>query len=226
MINPHLYKNLSYDTLRDFTPITIIHNTIFAVCVNPTVPVKNIAELIALAKRRPDELTYGTSGPGTPQHIAIALFGARANIKLTHVPYKGAVASLTDLLAGQISMVAESTPTALPHIKSGKLRPIAVTSAERNPFMPEIRTMQEQGIKDYEVIGWTALVAPIATPEPILERLSAEATRIVASAEVKKRLVDLGLGPLGYTRERSISFIKTELAKWGEAVRVSGARVE
>ncbi len=225
-INPHLYKGIGYDTLRDFAPIMIIHNNIFALCVNPTLPVRNVAELIALAKRRPDEITYGTSGPGTPQHIAMALFAAATNVKLTHVPYKGAVGSLTDLLAGQISIVAEGTPTVLPHVRSGKLRPVAVTSAERNPFMPEIPTMQEQGIKGYEIIGWTSFVAPTGTPEPILERLSTEAVRIIGSPEVKKRLFDLGLSPLGYSRERSAAFLKAELAKWGEAVRISGARVE
>jgi len=225
-INPHLYKNIAYDTLRDFAPITIIHNNIFGVCVNPSVPVRNVAQLVALAKSRPDEITYGTSGPGTPQHIAVALFAAATNIKLTHVPYKGAIASLTDLIAGQISMVAEGTPTVLPHVKSGRLRAIAVTSAERNPFMPEIPTMQEQGIKGYEILGWTAFVAPMGTPEPILERLNAEALRILASPEVKKRLFELGLSPLAYSRERSAAFIKAEIVKFGEAVRISGAKVE
>ena len=225
-INPHLYKNLGYDTLRDFVPILAIHNTIFAFCVNPALPVKNISELVALAKRRPEEVMYGSSGPGTPQHLAMALLASAANVKLTHVPYKGAIASLTDLMAGQISVTAEGIPTVMPQVKTGRLRPIGVSSAERTPFLPEIATLQEQGIKGYEVLGWTFFVAPAGTPEPILERLSTEAVRIIGSPEVRKRLSELGLGALGYSRERSAAFLKSELANWGEAVRISGARVE
>src|SRR6185436_18539599 len=119
----------------------------FVFCVNPTTPVKNVAELIALAKKQPDALTYGSSGPGTPQHLAMALFTARADVKITHVPYKGAVASLTDLMGGQITTVAEGMPTVIPHVKSGKLRAIGVSSLERSPFMPDVGTMQEQGLK-------------------------------------------------------------------------------
>ena len=203
-----------------------IHNTIFAICVNPALPVKNISELVALAKRRPEEVMYGSSGPGTPQHLAMALLAAAANVKLTHVPYKGAIASLTDLMAGQISVTAEGIPTVMPQVKTGRLRPIGVSSAERTPFLPEIATLQEQGIKGYEVLGWTFFVAPAGTPEPILERLSTEAVRIVGSPEVRKRLSELGLGALGYSRERSAAFLRSELANWGEAVRISGARVE
>jgi tripartite-type tricarboxylate transporter receptor subunit TctC len=225
-INPHLYSKIGYDTLRDFAPITIIHNTIFVFCVNQALPVKSIPELVALAKRRPDEVTYGSSGPGTPQHLAMALFGSRAGIKLTHVPYKGAVASLTDLIAGQISIVAEGTPTVMPYVKAGKIRPLAVSSAERSPFMPELPSLQQLGFAGYEVLGWTSFVAPTGTPEAIVERLSSESIRIINSPEVKKRLFEWGLGALGYTRERSSAFLKSELAKWGEAVRISGARIE
>ena len=225
-INPHIHKNIGYDTLRDFEPITVIHNTTFVFCVHPAVPAATIAEYIAPARKRPQELTYGSSGPGTPQHLAMALFASRADIKLTHVPYKGAVASLTDVMAGQISIVAEGTPTVMPHVKSGKIRAIGVSSSERTPFMSDVPTLQEQGIKGYEVLGWTAFVAPKGTPAPILERLSTESIKIINSPEVRKRLHEMALGPLGYTRERSGAFFRAELAKWGEAVRISGARVE
>lgn len=225
-INPHLYRSIGYETLRDFAPITIIHNTIFVFCVNLALPVRNVPELVALAKRRPDEVTYGSSGPGTPQHLAMALFAAKTDIKLTHVPYKGAIASLTDLIAGQISAVAEGTPTVMPHIKAGKIRPIAVSSSERSPFMPDIPTLHEHGLKGYEVLGWTAFVAPTGTPQPILDRLSTETIKIINSPDVKKRLYEWGLGALGYSRERSAAYLKSELAKWGEAVRISGARLD
>ena len=226
-INPHLYtKSIGYDTLRDFAPITVIHNTIFVFCVHPTTAAKNAADLIALARKRPGELTYGSSGSGTPQHLAMALFTSRADVKITHVPYKGAVASLTDLMAGQIAVVAEGTPTVMPHVKAGRLRAIGVSSSERSPFMPEVGTMQEQGLKGYEVLGWTAFVAPAGTPAPVLDRLSVESIKIINSPEVKKRLHDWGLGALGLSRERSTQFIKTELVKWGEAVRISGAKLE
>jgi tripartite-type tricarboxylate transporter receptor subunit TctC len=226
-INPHLYsKSIGYDTLRDFAPITVIHNTIFVFCVHPTMAVKSVADLIALAKKRPDELTYGSSGPGTPQHLAMALFTSRADVKITHVPYKGAVASLTDLMGGQISIVSDGIPTVMPHVKAGKLRAIGVSSSERSPFMPDVATMQEQGLKGYEVLGWTAFVAPAGTPAPILDRLSVESIKIINSPEVKKRLYEWGLGALGLSRERSTQFIKAELVKWGEAVRISGAKLE
>ena len=225
-IVPHLQRNAGYDTLRDFAPITIIHNVAFVFCVNPSLPVKNISDLIALAKRRPGEVTYGTPGNGSTSHLAQAMFAAAAGIKLTHVPYKGAVASLADLIAGEISLVAEVTPAVLPNIKAGKIRPIGVSTLDRIPFLPDVASLHQQGIRNYDVIGWTSFVAPTGTPEPILDRLNAEVIKILGTPQIQKRLYELGLVPLGYSRERMAAYLKSEIAKWGEAVRISGAKVE
>jgi tripartite-type tricarboxylate transporter receptor subunit TctC len=225
-IIPHLYRKLPYDPLKDFAPITIIHNVAFVFCVNPSLPVKSISELIALAKQRPGEVTFGSPGSGSTAHLSQVIFASAAGIQLTHVPYKGAIASLTDLISGQISLVAEVTPAVSPLVKAGKIRALGVSSAQRTPFMPEVPSLQEQGIKGYDVIGWTGLVAPTGTPEAILDRMNSEVLKILARPEVKQRLFDLGLVPLGFSRERMARFLRSELAKWGEAVRMSGARIE
>ena len=225
-IIPHVQKNVPYDAIRDFAPITIIHNVAFVACVNPAMPVKSVKELIALARKRPGDITYGSPGNGTTAHLATAMLAAAANVKLTHVPYKGATLSLADLIAGEISLVTEVMPAVLPHIKAGRVRPLGVTTAERTPFLPDVPSIQEQGVKGYEVIGWTGLVAPTGTPDAILDRVHGEVMKILKMPDVQKRLYDLGLVPLGFTRERTASFIKSESAKFAEVVRISGARVE
>ncbi len=225
-INPHLYKNLGYDTLRDFVPIMAIHNTIFAFCVNPALPVKNISELVALAKRRPEEVMYGSSGPGTPQHLAMALLAAAANVKLTHVPYKGAIASLTDLMAGQISVTAEGIPTVMPQVKTGRLRPIGVSSAERTPFLPEIATLQEQGIKGYEVLGWTFFVAPAGTPRAVIAKLNDTMNAVLRDADTQQRFKAMGVEIAYVAAEPFDAMIRAEIPKWAEVARRAGIKPE
>ncbi len=225
-INVHLYRNLGYDTLRDFAPITNMTEVALIFCVNPSLPASDARQLIALAKQRPDELSYGSSGNGSVSHLAQALFAAMAGVKLRHIPYKGSVPSLTDLMAGQIMIAAETTPTVLPHVKAGKLRAIAVATNARIPFLPDVGTIDEQGVTGYDVRAWTGLVAPSGTPAAVLERMNQEVIRAMATAEMKRRLYDLALVPVGDSRTQFAEYLKVEIAKWQHAVKVSGAKIE
>jgi tripartite-type tricarboxylate transporter receptor subunit TctC len=225
-INAHLYRNLGYDTLRDFAPITNMTEVAMVFCVNSSLPSSDARQLIALAKRRPDELSYGSSGNGSVSHLAQALFAAMAGIKLRHIPYKGSVPSLTDLIAGQIMIAAETTPTVLPHVNAGKIRAVAVSTSARIPFLRDVGTLDEQGVKGYDVKAWTGLVAPNGTPVAILERMHQEVIKALATPEMKKRLYELALVPVGDSRAQFSEYLKAEISKWKHAVEVSGAKIE
>ena len=225
-INPHLYAKLAYDTLRDFAPVTQMVSIGFVLCVNPSLPVRSVPELVKLAKERPGEISFGSTGNGATNHIAQSLFASMMGIKLIHVPYKGAVPSLTDLIGGQISMLAETTPLVLPHLKAGKIRAIGVFSIKRSHFLPDVPTLDEQGVKGFDMNTWTGLVAPAGTPPAILERMNNEAVKALKTPEVQKRLNELGFVGVANSREQFGAYIKSELARWAAAVKISGARVE
>ncbi len=226
VINPHLYSKLGYDTWRDFAPITNLASLPMVICVNLSFPAHDIQDLIKLAKRRPGEVTYGSSGNGSADHLTQALFAGAAGIRLTHVPYKGSAASMTDLIGGQIVMVTATTPGAVPYVRAGQVRALGVTSMQRSPFLPAVPTLEEQGVKGFNVIAWAGLVAPAKTPLQILDRLNSEVVRMLKTSEVQKRFQDLSMVPIGNTREQFGAFLKTELATWGKAVKLSGANVE
>jgi len=225
-INPHLYAKLAYDTLRDFAPVTQMVSIGFVLCVNPSLPVSSVPELVKLAKQRPGEISFGSTGNGATNHIAQSLFASMMGINLIHVPYKGAVPSLTDLIGGQISMLAETTPLVLPHLKAGKIRAIGVLSIKRNPFLPDVPTLDAQGVKGFDMNTWTGLVAPAGTPPAILDRMNSEAVKALRTPEAQQRLNELGFVGVGNTREQFDAYIKSELARWANAVKISGARVE
>lgn len=225
-IAPSLYANVPYDPIRDFAAVTNISSIPFVFCVNPALPVQNIQDLVKLAKRRPGEISYGSSGSGATNHIAQALFALMAGIKLTHIPYKGAVPSLTDLISGQIALVTETTPAVLPHLRAGRIRAIGIAGAKRVPFLPEVATVDEQGIKSYDISAWGGLVAPAGTPAPILDRMNVEIVRILGTPELKKRFDDLAIIPVGDSREHFGEYLKSELAKWKNAIKVTGAKVD
>ena len=225
-ISPSLYSKLRYDTLRDFAPVTNLVSIAFVFCVNPAVPAQTIPQLVTLAKTRPGELNFGSSGNGATNHLATELFASMAGIKLTHVPYKGAVASLTDLMTGQIALVAETTPAVLQYVRAGRLRPLGVSTIKRIPFLPDLPTLDEQGIKGFDVMAWGGLVAPTGTPAPILDRLNAEVVKALDTPETQKRLQDLGIVPVGDSREHFGALIKSELARWAAVVKMTGAKVE
>ncbi len=226
VINPHLYADPGYDTLRDFAPITNLASLPMIICVNPSFPARNVQELIKVAKQRPNEITYGSSGNGSSHHLIQALFAAAAGIQLTHVPYKGSTASMTDLISGRIAMLADTMPAVLPHVKSGRIRPIAITSLKRSPFFPDVPSLHEQGLKGFDAIAWAGLFAPAGTPPAVLERLNAEVGKVLNTQVMQKRFEDLAMAPIGDTRAEFDRFVKAELVRWGKAVKMSGAKID
>jgi len=226
VINPSLFRKLGYDTLRDFAPITNVAHLPMVVVVNLHLPVRTLPELIALAKKRPGEIVYGSSGNGSTHHLTQALLASTAGIQLTHVPYKGSVASMTDLIGGQIAMLADTTPAVLTQVRSGRVRALAVTSIKRSPFFPDVPTVDEQGLKGFDIAAWAGLVAPAATPPAVLDRLNAEVVKALAGAELKRRFEELAMVAIGDTRAEFGAHLKVELARWAKAVQVSGATID
>ena len=225
-INPHLYKKLAYDTPRDFVPVTQLVDIAMVFVVNPSLAVHSIQDLTNLAKRRPGEVTYGSSGNGSTSHLVAAALASRAGLSLTHVPYKGAVPALMDLMAGQVMLVADTPPTTLPHIKSKKIRPIATSMIKRIPQLPDVPTVDEQGIQGFNLNTWSSIVAPMGTPAPILDMLNSEIRKILAQPDVQKRLVDMGFIAVGSSRDEFSRFLTAEYASWAKIVQSSGAKVE
>jgi tripartite-type tricarboxylate transporter receptor subunit TctC len=225
VINPHLYQKLDYQ-LADFAPITNVALLPMVICVTPSLPVHSIQELVALAKRKPGELTYRSSGNGSTHHLIQALFAATTGIQITHVPYKGSTASMTDLMSGRISMLADVLPAVTPAIRSGKARPLAITSSTRSPFLPDVPTVAEQGYPGFEATAWAGLFAPTGTPEPILQRLNVEVVKLLAAPDVQARFKDLSMPTIADTRAHFDAFLKTEYERWGKAVKLSGAKLD
>ena len=225
-INPHLYPKIGYETMRDFAPVTLLVSIPMVFAVTPALPAKTVQEFIRLAKQKPGEINYGSSGNGSTSHLVSAVFASQAGISLTHVPYKGSVQALTDLMAGQVMMVADTIPVTLALVNAGKLRAIGISTARRAPQMPNLPTVDEQGLKGYDLQTWTSFVAPAAVQTSTLDRMSAEVVKIIAAPEVNKRLVDMGFVPVGSTREVFGAFLKREHAAWQKAVQISGAKVD
>ena len=225
-INPSIYKNLPYDPLRDLAPVTLMSSNPLVMMVHPSVPAKSVKELIALAKARPQALTYGSGGSGTSTHLAVELFKHMAGIQATHVPYRGAALASPALLGGEVSMLFDNLAPALPHIRSGRVRALAVTSAQRSSVLPEMPTVQESGLPGYEVTGWYGVLAPAGTPSAILSKLHADVVNALKLPEVMTRLRNDGAEPVGSTPAEFVQFIRTETKKWAEVVKISGARVD
>jgi tripartite-type tricarboxylate transporter receptor subunit TctC len=224
-INETLYKKLNYNTIKDFAPITLVASSSLMFVANPSVPVKNASELIAYAKANPGKVNFGSSGTGTPLHLGGELFNVQAGTDITHVPYKGAAPALTDVLGGQIQTAMVGTPAALPHVKSGKLTPIGVTSLKRTPNAPEVPAIAET-LPNFEVELVYALVAPAGTPNPIIKRLNAQMGTILNNPEVKTQLASRGFDVQTSSPEQLGAYIKAEVAKWGPIVKKSGATAE
>ena len=225
VINPHLFHKLEY-RLADFAPVTNIALLPMIICVANSVPANSIQELIALARQRPGELTYGSSGIGSTHHLIQALFASAAGIRISHVPYKGSAASMTDLASGRITMLADTLPAVMPSVSSGKVRALGITSSRRSPFFPELPTVAEQGLPGFEAVAWAGLFAPAGTPEPILDRLNAEVVKALGTPEAQQRFHSLSMPTIGDTRAQFAAFLKTEYERWGRAVKLSGAKVD
>lgn len=223
-VNVTLYPKLSYDPVRDFAPVNLAAVTPNLFVVHPGFPSHSIAEFIALAKAKPGTINYATGGTGTPSHLAAELFSTMAGIKMNHVPYKGSIPALTDIMGGQVTLMFDSMASALPFVKSGKLRALAQTGAKRVAALPDLATVGESGLPGYEVAGWFGLFAPANTPREIVVKLSAEITAILALADVKERYVALGAEPGPGNPDEFAAFLRSEIARWAKVIRESGAR--
>jgi tripartite-type tricarboxylate transporter receptor subunit TctC len=226
VVTPALYSKLPYDTLRDFTPITILGAVPFILVVHPSLPPKSVKELIALAKSRPGELLYSSAGNGSPPHLAGELLKAMAAIEIVHVPYKGLAPGLIDLLGGQVSLMFPAISAGLPHAKAGRLRALAVTSLRRSPAAPELLTMDESGLRGFEVYSWIGIMGPAGLPKDIVSRVHAEANRVLKLPDVTQRFANLGIDVVGSTPEEFSRIMAADLVKFGKLVKASGAKLD
>jgi tripartite-type tricarboxylate transporter receptor subunit TctC len=222
-ITPALYK-LNYDTIKDFAPISLFVQSPSVLAVHPSLPVKSVKELIAFTKARPNEILFSSSGSGSGQHLTMELLNRMAGIQLVHIPYKGTAPSILDLVAGRVSVTSASAISTMPHVRSGRLRALAVASAKRSPSVPELPTIAEAGVPGFAVDQWYALFAPAATPKEIVVKLYQEIARVVAQAETRERLLSMGLDPVGMPPDEFTAYVKTETVKWGKLVRDAGIR--
>jgi tripartite-type tricarboxylate transporter receptor subunit TctC len=227
-INPGLYRNMPYDPVRDFAPVAQIGVTPTLLSVHPSLPATDVKSLVALVKENPGKYTYGSSGLGSILHLCGEQFKALAGgINVVHVPYRGSAPMMSDLVGGQISMAFDATPTAMPQAKSGAIRAIGAGMATRMRAMPELPTLQEQGLKGFECYTWNAILAPAGTPQAIVDRLSESISTALADPAVIHRLEETGVDPTpGSTPEKATAFVKAELAKWGPMIKASGAHID
>ena len=225
-INATLYAKLPFDFARDFAPVALTTAAPNVLVVHPSVPAKSVKDLIALAKSRPGQLNYASAGTGTAPHLSGELFNAMAGVRMVHIPYKGSPPAVTDLLAGEVALMFSPSSTVLPHVKTGRLRALAVTTAARLQSLPELPTVAESGLKGYETITWFGFVAPARTPPAVITRLNAEIVKVLALPEVRNLFASQGIETLGGTPDRFASYIRDEIAKWAEAIRLSGAKAE
>ena len=222
VINPSMVKKLPYDTVKDFTPLGLIVDIPTTVTVHPSLPVKNVKELVALARTRPGQLFYSSSGSGTVGHLAGELLGSAAGIKLTHVAYKGMGPAAVDLVAGHVQLAFASISIVIENVRTGRLRMIAQCGAERSPVLPEVPTMIESGVKDYVVSSGFSFVGPANIPRPIAERLNGALMKAVHDPGVRKDLISRGADPVGNTIDQHAAYIRTEIEKWRKVVAAAG----
>jgi tripartite-type tricarboxylate transporter receptor subunit TctC len=225
-VNVSLFEKLPYDPVKDLAPISLVAKMPNILTVNPAVPVKNLAELIALAKKEPGRLRYGTAGPGTTQHLSGELLNTLAGIQLTGVPYKSSAQMTTDALGGQIEVLFHNAPVLLPHLKSGGLRGIAITSAKRSPAAPELPTMAEAGVAGFEITAWFGFMAPRGTPQAVIAKIHADVARIVASQEVQERILAQASEPVGNSPDEYAAFINQEITKWRAVIKQANVKAE
>jgi tripartite-type tricarboxylate transporter receptor subunit TctC len=225
VISAHLYKKLQYDSLKDFAPVALTASGPYALVVNAELPVKSVKELIAAAKAAPGKIDYASSGNGSAQHLVTALFATMAGIDMNHVPYKGSSQAMQDLLSGQVKVSFAGIPNVLPHVKAGRLRALAVSTAQRWPDLPDVPTVAEAGVPGYEATLWLCVLAPAKTPPEIVKRLADEIAKALQDPEMLKNLRSAGIGPHYMGPQEFAPFLRTEHEKWGKVVRDTGATV-
>ncbi|HXF66537.1 MAG TPA: tripartite tricarboxylate transporter substrate binding protein [Burkholderiales bacterium] len=225
-VNATLVPKLPYDTLKDLAPVTLIGRQPNIVVVNPALPAKSVAELLALARAKPGGINYGSGGIGTASHLATEMLKLMTGTEMVHVPYKGLGPALTDLIGGRVQLIISTLASALPQVKAGKLRPLAVTTAQRSAFFPELPTMAEAGVKGYEFSTWYGLLVAARTPRPIVERLNAQTGKVLRSPALNEQFAAQGLESAPGTPAEFGAYLRSEVEKWGKVIRASGARPE
>ncbi|MDM0032705.1 tripartite tricarboxylate transporter substrate binding protein [Variovorax sp. J22P271] len=225
-INQSLYKKMPFDPIKDFAPLSRVAMVPNLLVANPSQPFKNVKEMIAYAKANPGKINFGSSGNGSSIHLSGELFKQMAGVDMQHVPYRGSAPAVSDLLGGQIAVMFDNMPSAIPHVKGGKLRALAVTTAKRSPALPDVPTIAEAGVPGYEATSWFGLLAPAGTPAPVLAKLNASILKALADPEVKKKLAEQGAEPHGEQPAQFAAFIESETLKWGKVVKESGASLD
>ncbi|HEY3048436.1 MAG TPA: tripartite tricarboxylate transporter substrate binding protein [Polaromonas sp.] len=225
-INSTLYKKMPFDPIKDFVPLTRVANVPNLLVANPAQPFKTVKELIAYAKAHPGQLNFGSSGNGSSIHLSGELFKTMAKVDMQHVPYKGSAPAVTDLLGNQIALMFDNMPSAIQHVRSGKLRAIAVTTAKRSPELPDVPTIAEAGVPGYEATSWFGLFVPAGTPPAVISKLNTAIVKVLAKADIKKKINEQGAEVYSETPEQFSAFIQKESVKWGKVVRESGASVD
>jgi tripartite-type tricarboxylate transporter receptor subunit TctC len=225
-INPSLYSKMPYDHVKDFIPVVLVAAVPNVLVVNPSLPVHSVGELIKLAKTKPGEINFASSGNGTSIHLSGELFKTMAHVDMTHVPYKGSSPALTDLIGGQVQIMFDNLPSSLAQIKAGKLRAIAVTSLKRAPALPDVPTIAESGLPGFEATSWFGILAPAGTPFPVVGRINSEVNKWLQTPEAREQLLAQGAAAAGGTPESFAAHIRTETEKWAKVVKASGAKVD
>jgi tripartite-type tricarboxylate transporter receptor subunit TctC len=225
-VNESLISNKPFQLLRDFAPVAPVNYSDLVLVVHPSVPANTLKEFIALAKSKPHDLNYASSGPGTPYHMAGELFKAMAGLDIVHVPYKGSSGARTDVLGGQVQMMFDAITTMAPNVRAGKLKALGTTGKVRSPVLPEVPTVAEAGVPGYEAVIWLGIMAPTGTPKPVVERLNAEIRRIVNSPEVREAWAKQGAAPMSMSTDEFGQYLRDDIAKWAHVVKVSGAKVD
>ena len=225
-INQSLYKKMPFDPVKDFAPLSRVATVPNLLVAHPSQPFKTVKEMIAYAKANPGKITFGSPGSGASPHVSGELFKSMTGTDLLHIPYKGSAPAMTDLLGGQTSVMFDNMPSAIQHVRSGKLRPIAVTTAKRSPELPDVPTIAEAGVPGYEATSWFGMFAPAGTPKPVLDKLHAALIKVLNQADVKKKIAEQGGDVVAETPAQFAAFIQAESVKWGKVVKESGATAD
>lgn len=225
-VNPNIYSSIPYDPLKDFAPASNLFIAPLVLVAHPSFAASDVKALVAAAKAKPGSINYASAGPGTAQHMTGELFKYRAGIDLVHVPYKGSGPAMTDLIGGQVPIMFDSLASALPHIQSGRIRILAVTTAQRVPQLPDVPTIAEAGYAGYAAVGWSGFVLPAGTPGAIVEKVSTDTQAVLREPEMAKRIIDRGAVPDPTTPQQYADFIRAEIAQWGEVARVAKVRLD
>ncbi len=225
-INPALYSKMPFDPNKDLAPVAALVSLANVLVLHPSVKANSVAEVIAMAKAQPGKINYASSGSGTSIHMSAEMFNFMNKIEMTHIPYKGSAPAVTDLLGGQVMMMFDNIPSALPHIKAGKLRALATTGTKRDPALPDLPTIAESGVPGYDSGVWFGLTVPAATPKDVIAKLNDASNKGIKAPEFVKRMTDLGYNIMGGTPEQMADLLKVEVARWGPIVKASGAKAD